>query len=52
MDDSCYTIDVTVASMVELPEPDDAFYDTIPNGGYGWYIFFYLFIYLFIQQTE
>ncbi|EIE82132.1 hypothetical protein G6F47_004798 [Rhizopus delemar] len=29
---------VTVASMVELPEPDDAFYDTIPNGGYGWVI--------------
>ncbi|KAG1188265.1 hypothetical protein G6F36_004787 [Rhizopus arrhizus] len=29
---------VTVASMVELPEPDDAFYDSIPNGGYGWVI--------------
>lgn len=29
-------LDVTMASMVELPDGDNAFYDGIPNGGYGW----------------
>ncbi|KAG0990085.1 hypothetical protein G6F28_009393 [Rhizopus arrhizus] len=29
---------VTMASMIELPESDNAFYETIPDGGYGWVI--------------
>ncbi|CAO3671077.1 unnamed protein product [Rhizopus stolonifer] len=29
---------VTIASMIELPESDNTFYDTIPDGGYGWVI--------------
>ncbi|KAG1540851.1 hypothetical protein G6F49_012025 [Rhizopus delemar] len=31
-------VDVTIASMIELPEPDSTFYETIPDGGYGWVI--------------
>ncbi|CEG63522.1 hypothetical protein RMATCC62417_00651 [Rhizopus microsporus] len=29
---------VTIASIIELPDPNNAFYDSIPDGGYGWVI--------------
>ncbi|KAI8882247.1 MFS general substrate transporter [Backusella circina FSU 941] len=29
---------VTIASIIDLPDPQSTFYDDIPDGGYGWYV--------------
>ncbi|KAI7901826.1 major facilitator superfamily domain-containing protein [Cokeromyces recurvatus] len=38
---------VTIASIVEMPK--DSFYDTIPDGGYGWVIAFIGFLINFVM---
>ncbi|KAI9475743.1 MAG: major facilitator superfamily domain-containing protein [Benjaminiella poitrasii] len=39
---------VTIASIIELPK--DPFYDTIPDGGYGWVVTFAGFLIYFIMN--